>query len=269
MKILVCTLAINEWYFNIVKYAIKSFYEYSLLNNYTFILDKGDVDTVYDGSRQEPWFKIKLIHKILKENPECDYVVWIDADCQLLLPEIKLEYFIKKFSKPETEIIVTMDNNILNTGVMFVKNTPFTIDLMDRVWNHHAGSIDYFKDFHEQTALADIYTGSEEVKNKVFVIPYGLKDELVVYWGNYYPGHCFLIHCARCSFNKIDLLYMMDMFYPGRLEEETDDEYKSRVLWLNNPEYCERDIHGWLRGEHVERRYSARAQKFLTGELEI
>ena len=263
MKIILCTITINAWYYDIVRYSIKNMHGYSKLHNYTFIHDDGINDTVYDGSRQEPWYKIKLISKILNEHPDCDYVVWIDADCQILLHDKKLEYFIEKFSKPNTDIILTIDNNVLNTGVMFIKNTNFSKDLMDKIWNYNKDTADYFKDFHEQTAFAEIYIKSDDIKSKIVIIPYGIKDELVAYWGEYYPNKNFLIHSARCSPDKLGFMYMMDNYYIFKLDEESEEQYKKRMGWLMNTDLCRTDVDKWLRGEHVERNYSQRCLNFI------
>ena len=111
----------------------------------------------------------------------------------------------------ETEIVLTKDHNVFNTGVMFIKNSLFNKVLMPKIWNNTNG--DYFKDFHEQTAFADLYENDEDIKNRVKVIDYGLKDELVVYWGNYYPGQNFLLHSERCTFDRLAFMYMMDLYY--------------------------------------------------------
>jgi len=268
MKIVLCTMAINSWYYDIVRYAIKNMIEYSNSHNYTFVIDKGGEgkggeETVYDKTRQEPWFKIKLIRKILDTHPDCDYVVWMDADCQILLPEKKLEYFIEKFSTVETDIITTIDPGVLNTGIMFIKNTEFSKDLMDKIWNFNKDIADYFKDFHEQTAFADIYTNSEYTQKKVCILPYAIKDELVTYWGNYYPNKNFLLHSARCSNDRLAFMYMMDLYNIFKLDEESDEQYKRRMEWLSDENICRKDIDGWMSGGSKSREYSQRCLNFI------
>ena len=68
MKILVCTLAINDWYRDIVKYSIRNFEYYCNMHDYEFIIQtENSLDTVFDNTRSPCWYKIKLIQKILKE----------------------------------------------------------------------------------------------------------------------------------------------------------------------------------------------------------
>lgn len=260
IKIIVCTLAINDWYRNIIKYSLKNLNYYCDLYNYKYICQTEETEnTVYDNTRAPCWYKIKLIKNIMKEN-NCDYIVWIDADCQILKHDIKLEYFIEKyFINNDINLVITQDNNIFNTGVMFLKNTEFNINLMDKIWD---GSPDlYHNDFHEQTSFANIYKSEPDIQKHINIIPYGLKDELVVYWAGYFPGKNFLLHCARCAHDIVGFMYMMDKYYPFKIDEETDDEYKYRMEWFNNQDICRSDINKWLRGEHVDRRYSARCKK--------
>ena len=260
MKITVCTLAINTWYQDIVRYALKHLEKYCNIHNYECIIDYGINDTVYDSLRQEQWYKILLIEKILN-NTKSDYIVWIDADCQILKPELKLEYFIEKYCKDSIDLVVTQDNNVLNTGVMLVKNSDFNRNLMKKIWSNTDG--DYFKDFHEQTSLADIYTNNLDIQQKIKIIPYGAKDELVSYWGTYYPGKNFLLHCARCAFDRLAFMYMMDVYYIDKLDEETNEEYIKRLEWLNTESQCVEDANKFLKGEYLSRNYSARCLKYM------
>ena len=261
MKILVCTLAINDWYRDIVKYSIRNFEYYCNMHDYEFIIQtENSLDTVFDNTRSPCWYKIKLIQKILKEK-ECDYLVWIDADCQILKHNVKLEYFIQKYIYNDYIFALTQDNNtVLNTGVMFIKNNKFNIDLMDKIWNN---ATDYFEDFHEQSSLAELYQSDENIKKHINIIPYGTKDELVVYWSCYYPEQNFLLHSARCVHDKLGFFFMMDTYYPFKLDEENDDEYNERMNWLNNKDICRKDLDSWLKGEFVPIKFSARCKKIF------
>ena len=48
MKIIVCTLAINDWYQDIVRYGLRNLKKYCNTHNYTCMIDYGKDDTVYD-----------------------------------------------------------------------------------------------------------------------------------------------------------------------------------------------------------------------------
>ena len=95
MKIIVCTLAINDWYRDIVKYALRNIELYTRKHGYYVSIhtDK-ETNSIFDGKRAPCWYKIKLIQKLMREHPNSDYIFWIDADSQILKHDIKLEYFI-------------------------------------------------------------------------------------------------------------------------------------------------------------------------------
>lgn len=108
MKIAVLSMYINPWYREIVKYAKQNLEEYCTLNGYDFIYETEEtLNGVYDGLRDPPWYKIKLILKTLENY---DYVVWEDADSFIFDYNKKLEYFIDKYLE-DKDILVATDND--------------------------------------------------------------------------------------------------------------------------------------------------------------
>jgi hypothetical protein len=261
MKIVVCTIGINDCYIDVVKYSFRSIEKYCALHGYESVIYKDNEDPdkkIYDGKRAPQWYKIKLIKDILMTK-DCDYVFWIDADCQILRHDVKLEYFIEKYCKPETEVLITQESTGFNTGVMFFKKSDFNIQLLDKIWNT---GTKYFESFHEQCSFNSIYENDEEVRSKMVIVPYGPKDEIVVYWGNYFPNKNFLIHLAGCACgDKLSFMYMMDTYYIFKLDEESEEDYKIRLDWLLNENKCRPDIDKWLRKENTPRIYSERCKK--------
>jgi FkbM family methyltransferase len=260
-KIIVCTMAVNDWYYEIVKYAINNMKIYCNKHDYEFLIDDGTkFDTVYDGKRDCPWYKILFIKKIMLEK-DFDYLFWVDADSQILMHERKLEYYIDKYFPKDKDILITDDRTTMNTGVIFFRKSNFNIELMDRIWNNEN---DFDKNFHEQTSLEEIYKRDKNVRDKIEIMKFGgPREDIVVYWGGYFPGKTFLIHCARCSHDKLGFMYMMDVYYPFKLDEENIEEYKQRMNWLNNEEVCRADLEKSLRKEYVKIEYSARVKKFF------
>jgi FkbM family methyltransferase len=261
LKIIVCTMAVNDWYFDIVRYSIKNMKMYCERHNYEFLIDDGNnKDTVYDGNRDCPWYKILFIKKIMKEK-DFDYLFWVDADCQFLMHDRKLEYYIDKYFPKNKDILITDDRTTLNTGVIFLRKTDFNIELMDRIWKNEN---DFDRDFHEQTSLEEIYKRDQNVKDKIEIMKFGgPKEDLVVFWGGYFPGKIFLMHVARCSHDKFGFMYMIDQFYPFKLDEENEEEYKERMEWLNNANICRPFLDKCLRKESVNINFSARVKKYF------
>ena len=123
-KICVCTLAINDWYREIVKYSLRNMKNYCDKHNYSFYWEG---DEIYDNERDPPWYKIKLIQKLLQKK-EYDVIVWIDADSHILDMDVKLEKYLDMMTD-DIQILIGAENNnpvIFNTGVMFIKNNIFS-----------------------------------------------------------------------------------------------------------------------------------------------
>ena len=261
MKIVVCALAINDWYREVVKYGLKNLQDYCNLHNYKCIINTENDTDIYDGKRECAWYKIKAIKKVLMTE-ECDYIVWIDADIQILRQAQNLEYFIKKYLEDTGKDLALIQENPLNTGVMFIRNCDFNLKLMDELWNND-DQLD--GQFWDQSSLCDLYARDENIRAHIYVIPYLVQDELVVFWANYYPGKHFMLHSARCNFDRISLMYQMDTYYMFKMDEETDEEYKERLLYVTT-DLIRKDIDCWLRKEYAPRKYSARCQRYLRGE---
>lgn len=258
MKIIVCSIGINDWYIDIVKYSFRNIETYCNIHNYKHIIHKtdgNDYDFIYDKKRAPPWYKIKLLKHIL-ETEDCDYVFWIDADCQILSLSVKLEYFIDKYFKSDNiHLALTQEDDLINTGIMFLKKSKENISLLERIWDVKDK---HFELFHEQSALINLYRNDKKIRDMTYIIPYGeQKDELVVYWGNYNPAKNFIIHLAGCH-DKLSLTYMMDMFYINKLDEETCEEYKDRINWLMDEKKCRSDIQKWIKKEYCPIKYSIR-----------
>jgi hypothetical protein len=191
---------------------------------------------------------------------EFDYLLWYDIDCQLRRHDIKLEYFIEKhFTNPETRIVLTMDKTTFNTGVMFLKKSDFVIDLMTRAFEN---TNEFDKSFWDQTSMEDIYKRDESIRKYINIIPYGhLKDELVVFWSQFDPEKSFILHCARCSQDRLGFYYMMDLYYIFKLDEESEEEYNTRLDWINNKSVIE--IQQICNNIYVPRRYSRRVKNIF------
>lgn len=260
-NITVCTLAINDWYRNIVRYSIRNLENYCKLHDYKFVIQTEESsDTVYDGKRECPWYKIPLIKKILKETNTGDYIVWIDIDTQILKNEQPLEYFLDKYLKDDVVFALPQEINLANTGIIFMKNCQFNVDLMDRIYDNPNN---FEPHFHEQASLNEIYERDEDVRKKIHRINNNL-DELVVYWSRYFPNKSFAIHLARCSHDKMAFMYMMDSYCMSKLDEESEQQYKDRIEWLSDEKLCRPDIDGWMSGKYIQRRYSERCKMHCT-----
>lgn len=241
MKITVCTLAIGDMYKTAVKYSIINMKNYCKIHGYDYY----DDESMFDGLRPACWYKIKLLEKVLSTT-DTDYAIWIDADTHILNMDKKLESFIETHITNE-HILVAKEgrsNTILNTGVMFVKNTSKSLEILSDIWNNKG---DFDPDFHEQASFCNLWEKSD-IKDYVKILPPWHQNEFLTYWFMYYPDSCFILHLTRCSNNMERFFAMMDLFCPVKMDEEGQTEYEERVKWLKSTEESRNDIDKWLQG---------------------
>ena len=113
-----------------------------------------------------------------------------------------------------------------------------------------------------QSKSSRLYHNDIEIRKKVFILPYGqLKDELVVFWPQFNPKKTFIIHCCRCSHDRLSFYYMMDLYYRDKLDEENVEEHKERVNWIDNRSIDE--VQMILNGVNIPRFYSKRVKNIF------
>lgn len=222
-NIAVCTLELGEKFKKTVYRGRLTKEMYCLQHGYDLRCD----EDIYDNSRPRAWSKIKLLLKCLEEG--YDYAVWLDADTLIMNHNITLEDIIKH--SQGKDIMVARDNYNFNTGVLFVKNTQWSIDFLNEVYKQ-TQYIDHGN--WEQTAIIHLYdTNAMNSQNHFCVI----RDQTLFnsYWFCYDEGQ-FLLHFAGCWRDDVDngLTRMMESCYPFRKRSETMDDYKKRLEYQKN-----------------------------------
>lgn len=257
-KIAVCSLYINDWYREIVKYGKRSLEKYCEKHSYDFLYETELTENgVYDPTKTElrpiPWYKIPFILKILNTD-KYDYVVWNDADSQIVNYDKKLEDFITEMNNSNKDVLVARDwQSTLNTGTMFIRNCDYTKSLLQRVWDNTPED----EGLHEQASLGELYTRNEcNEQDHIMILPHSRQNDFLSYWYSYFPGRCFILHATRCAHDRPGFVFTMDMFCTVKMDEETDEQYNDRQDWLNGPRARE-DIDHYLNGGH-RRNQSAR-----------
>jgi len=254
VKVAICTLCINDWYHEIVKYGVETIRRYAKQHNYDFHI----CNEVYKNegcSRELPWYKILAIQKIL---PKYDIVFWIDADGFIMTPEKSIEYFLNILG--DKDILCARDwNNELNTGVMIIKNTPFVHGILYEIWNNKE---EFDRNFHEQASMGEIYEHNRlNSREKILVIPFENQNILYNFWPNYRTNEQFFLHIARCAHDRIGFIQTMDVYCPIPMNEDVPGEYEDRMNWLATPEQNIRDTLDWVH-KKGKLRVSTRAQKY-------
>jgi hypothetical protein len=112
---------------------------YCARHGYTFI---SQWESLVQGNRTAHWNKVALI---LRHLAQYDWVVWMDADVLITNFAVKLEKFTQNTTNDllVSRSPISTDGRIvpaLNSGVLFVRNTPWAQSFFQTVWA--AGSAD-------------------------------------------------------------------------------------------------------------------------------
>ena len=233
MKIAICSIANGKNYREIVKYGIKSKILYAQKHNYTFY----DGKNILDETRPIAWSKIKHILKYLDNY---DYIVWIDADTYIMNDTIKLEDIITELME-QKDIMIARDWKLFNTGVMFCKNSQWTKDFLNHIYeqkkfiNHPNWEQASFIDCYEKNNLNS--------KDNVLVLPLFLQNKFNSYWFTYYPDDCFILHFPGCWRDNVNngLDRTMNTYCPIKKENENEQSYQNRLHWLKHKARAEID----------------------------
>jgi hypothetical protein len=244
LRIAVCTLRINEWYREIIKYGARTMEMYCLNNDYDLIVeDETTKNGVYTGSnkRLPPWYKIKLLLKYMIDK--YDYLVWIDADTQILNINKRLEYFIYTYQKDKDIFIGSDNKGILTSSVIFVKNSKRSKEILEMVWDN-PNWMNF--ELYEQDSFVELYEKNiDNVRDNIQLLPGYMQNEFLTYWYSYIPNECFIYHAARCSHLRDDFAYMMDMFCPVKIREESIENYLDRLYILKTNERFQIELNAW------------------------
>lgn len=224
LKIGVCTLSIGNQYKQYTKYTRENKILYCKKHNYDFI----DDESIYNKDKPIPWSKILQLQKYLKKY---DYLVWIDADIYVMNSDVKLESFIEKYKN--FDIICGSDWKMINTGVFFIKNSDFSNNFLqliyDNVYDPHSDTKDRYLNW-EQGSFINLWDRNEmECRAKIKVTN---PIELNSYWFNYFPGH-FVLHFAGVRGELLS--YLTRDYCPDRMDIDTDKSYDDRMKWLAGP----------------------------------
>lgn len=120
-KIGFCT-AYNDNFKNVAEITVPTFKHYCEKHGYDYI----EVTNCNCG-RHPVWEKIFLLKERLKDY---DYLFWCDCDAIITNNSIKLESFICN-----QDLIITHDLFGLNAGVFLIKNSEWSKNYLNKVWD--------------------------------------------------------------------------------------------------------------------------------------
>jgi galactosyl transferase GMA12/MNN10 family len=85
-----------------------------------------------DRSRPPSWSKLLLVERYLTENPDCEWLMWIDADAVISRPAQSLENLLD----PNADLLVAEDvpPSPINLGVFLIRNCAAALELIRRAY---------------------------------------------------------------------------------------------------------------------------------------
>lgn len=129
------------------------------------------VSAPYDGReperRQPMWEKVSLLLELLRSllrrgtgtalpcAPDTTHLLWVDADAVVLRHGVGVEKLWRGLP-PSIELLIGEDVTptcLLNTGVMCVRVSEWSLALWEDVWSSAASTRFHRRQYHEQSAL--------------------------------------------------------------------------------------------------------------------
>jgi hypothetical protein len=237
-KIAILSLYLGEEFKNITFYSLVCKINYCIKHNYDLIID----EQVYDMSRPYPWSKIKLIQKYLYLY---EYVVWLDADLLIMNLDTKLESFINPLmndiyitesnivnessttQEQRIDILLAHDKDILNTGVMFIRNCE---------WSYKFFELLYAQEQFINSNLWDqdsfIYLYENNINNSKNHIHHIFQITFNSYWYNFEYGQFILHFCGCRPLAKLNLA--LTTYCNVKRFDETYEDFEKRIFWIKH-----------------------------------
>jgi hypothetical protein len=101
---------------------------YAERHGYTAIVARSQLD----ATRHPVWSKLVLVEHYLSNHPSCNWLLWMDADAVITIPQKRLEDFLLK----DVGFLAAEDpgNCLVNAGVFLVRNCAATIYVLRRAY---------------------------------------------------------------------------------------------------------------------------------------
>jgi hypothetical protein len=148
----------------------------------------------FDPTRAASWSKVRFL---LEELPRADWVFWSDADALVMNSTVPLTRFVQD----SVDVVFSGDPyHGINCGHILVRNTPWSLGCLERVWNR-TEFLDH--PFWENAAVIQMYAEDAEVRRHTVVVPNKLFNGFPYERGGYTEGD-FIVHFAGCRRPVLD-----------------------------------------------------------------
>ena len=153
---------------------------YCAKHGYTYVRYR----ELLDNSLIPTWNKLLAV---IKELPDFDLVLWLDADALIVNPEQRIEDIIAPYPA-ERDMLFSSDDMGLCAGVFFARNTPWTIEFLRSVLM--LGELPDCGHLHEQKTIRSLYEQYPKVRERISLIP----DSVIHYPYSEFNPQAFIMH---------------------------------------------------------------------------
>jgi hypothetical protein len=154
----ICTVALGSEYQTAVAPCVKATKEYCVRHQYNYLL----LTKVPENfPRPYAWAKVCLLYYALERG--YNHVMWLDGDALITKGEATLGDFIKALEQTNKSILITRDQNTINTGVFFMRGDWKSRILLNLIW---CNRFYITHGWWEQAALMDLMRRHAEVANE-------------------------------------------------------------------------------------------------------
>lgn len=128
--------------------------------------------------RPTAWDKVVALQAVLRFVRYLEWIWLVDADTLITNMDIDLDYIVvlaahhKQLSGKVVDVILSCDNNGINTGSMFLRRSNWTLSFLDTVWNvGFKTDVPNLEAVWEQAAIRFLYDNDKSVADHVLLIP--------------------------------------------------------------------------------------------------
>jgi hypothetical protein len=189
------------------------------------------------------WLKPAYLYHLMTNNEgNIDYFVWIDCDVLIARMDWSLkEVLSEKLGISDThqhDVIVSQDpNTLFNTGVMLLRNTDWSRDLLKRTLQQASiNNSTRYNSWWEQRALLDLYeSNTHNEQQRIMITPHrtvlnAFRNERR---NEYDPDTTFMWHRVNCRKHQQICTQMSVDFFCDTMPKGSYPEYLCRQKTQN------------------------------------
>jgi mannan polymerase II complex MNN10 subunit len=161
----------------------------------------------WSAGRHPAWSKIKLLQHLLSSTPDTRQWFWmLDADALIMNHTISvidavLDEAARLFKEGDPDkkrvpdFILSKDCNAHNTGSFILRNSPWSMEFLDRVWNYNQTGVPYIDGWWENAVIHHMMEKESDYMNAhTQIVPQKLLNAYNSDCGYKYQPGDFVLH---------------------------------------------------------------------------